>query len=115
MKVLIKDFFIKFLIMLILMFAGLMIIDILSITFGIRPQSVIVYLGFGMASGYLGYQVHDKAIKRKDDMLPEYILTKVRENNKKIEIVEEYLEQSGLSKEELEMRSKLREEVERDK
>lgn len=106
----VKEFFIKIILMMVVLLSMLAFVDIIALLFSIRPQSVIIYLALGVFSSYIGYRIYEKMIERKDDPLPDYVMTQVRESNKKLEIMEEIMEEYGVSKEELKMRSKLREE-----
>lgn len=106
----VREFFLKLILMMVVLLSMLAFADIIALIFSIRPQSVIVYTAIGIFSSYLGDKVYDKVISKKEDPVPEYILKKTRETYKEVEILKEIIEECGISKEEIKMRAKLREE-----
>lgn len=106
----VREFFLKLILMMVALLSMLAFADIIALIFSIRPQSVIVYTAIGIFSSYVGYKVYDKVINKKEDPVPEYILKTTRETYKEVEILKEIMEEYGISKEEVKMRAKLREE-----
>lgn len=106
----VKEFFLKMILMMVVLLSILSFVDIIALSFSIRPQSVLIYVFTGVFASYIGDKIHERVIHKREDPLPEYILRKTRETNKKVEIMEEIIEEHGISKEEIKMRAKLREE-----
>lgn len=106
----VKEFFLKLILMMVVLLSILSFADIIALTFSIRPQSVLVYIFVGIFASYIGEKIHEKIIHREEDPLPEYVLKKTRETSKEVEIIKELMEDYGISKEEVKMRAKVREE-----
>lgn len=106
----VNEFFLKLILGMVVLLCFLSFADIMALTFSIRPLSVLVYVSTGVFAYYTGNKIHEKVIQRREDPLPEYILRKTRETAEEVEVMKELMEDRGISKEEVQMRAKVREE-----
>lgn len=106
----VNEFFLKIILGMVVLLCFLSFADIVALTFSIRPLSVLVYVSIGAFAYYMGNKIHEKVIQRKEDPLPEYVLRTTRETAEEVEVLKELMEEYGISKEEVRMRAKVREE-----
>lgn len=106
----VNEFFLKLILGMVVLLCFLSFADIMALTFSIRPLSVLVYVSVGVFAYYTGNKIHEKVIQRREDPLPEYILRKTRETAEEVEVMKELMEEYNISKEEVRMRAKVREE-----
>ena len=106
----VNEFFLKIILGMVVLLCFLSFADIMALTFSIRPLSVLVYVSVGAFAYYMGNKVHEKVIQRREDPLPEYVLKTTRETAEEVEVLKELMEEHGISKEEVKMRAKVREE-----
>lgn len=106
----VNEFFLKIILGMVVLLCFLSFADIMALTFSIRPLSVLVYVSVGAFAYYMGNKIHEKVIQRREDPLPEYVLKTTRETAEEVEVLKELMEEHGISKEEVKMRAKVREE-----
>ena len=106
----VNEFFLKLILGMVVLLCFLSFADIMALTFSIRPLSVLVYVSVGVFAYYTGNKIHEKVIQRREDPLPEYVLKTTRETAEEVEVLKELMEEHGISKEEVRMRAKVREE-----
>lgn len=106
----VNEFFLKIILGMVVLLCFLSFADIVALTFSIRPLSVLVYVSIGAFAYYMGNKIHEKVIQRREDPLPEYVLKTTRETAEEVEVLKELMEEYGISKEEVRMRAKVREE-----
>lgn len=105
-----KEFLVKIVTIIILLLLFLSLNNAVALYFGIRPQTVISYAMVGTAISYVALKVYDKAIAKKEDPLPDYVLKEVQlikqENNLMKELIEK---EYNTSIDEIRVRAKVRE------
>lgn len=106
----VNEFFLKIILGMVVLLCFLSFADIVALTFSIRPLSVLVYVSIGAFAYYMGNKIHEKIIQRREDPLPEYVLKTTRETAEEVEVMKDLMEEYGISKEEVRMRAKVREE-----
>lgn len=90
-----------------------------ALIFGIRPQTVIAYALVGTFVSYVALLFYDRAIDKKEDPLPDYVLkeTQITKEEVKVlkQILNEKLDMADTTEEEIRVRAKVREREKREK
>ena len=110
---------IKTVIIIIFLLLILSINNAIALIFGIRPQTVIAYALVGVGASYISLLFYDRAVEKKEDPLPEYILKEVEITREEVEvlksIIHEKIDMSDTTEEEIRVRAKVREREKRER
>ncbi|ANT44741.1 membrane protein [Staphylococcus phage vB_SscM-1] len=110
---------IKTVIIIIFLLLILSINNAIALIFGIRPQTVIAYALVGVGASYISLMFYDRAVEKKEDPLPEYILKEVEITREEVEvlksIIHEKIDMSDTTEEEIRVRAKVREREKRER
>lgn len=110
---------IKTVIIIIFLLLILSINNAIALIFGIRPQTVISYALVGVGASYISLMFYDRAVEKKEDPLPEYILKEVEITREEVEvlkaIIHEKIDMSDTTEEEIRVRAKVREREKRER
>lgn len=110
---------IKTVIIIIFLLLILSINNAIALIFGIRPQTVIAYALVGVGASYISLMFYDRAIEKKEDPLPEYILKEAEITREEVEvlkaIIHEKIDMSDTTEEEIRVRAKVREREKRER
>lgn len=110
---------IKTVIIIIFLLLILSINNAIALIFGIRPQTVISYALVGVGASYISLMFYDRAIEKKEDPLPEYILKEAEITREEVEvlkaIIHEKIDMSDTTEEEIRVRAKVREREKRER
>lgn len=91
----------------------------IALIFGIRPQTVIAYTLVGIGASYVALTFYERAIDKKEDPLPEYVLKEAEITKEEVEvlksILKEKVDMSDTTDEEIRVRAKVREREKREK
>lgn len=110
---------IKTVIIIIFLLLILSINNAIALIFGIRPQTVIAYTLVGIGASYVALIFYDRAIEKKEDPLPEYVLKEAQITKEEVEVLKDILnkklDMSDTTEEEIRVRAKVRERDKREK
>lgn len=91
----------------------------IALIFGIRPQTVIAYALVGTAISYVALMFYDRAIEKKEDPLPDYVLKEVKLAKEEVEVLKQIiydkLDMEDTTDEEIRVRAKVREREKRER
>ncbi|XWX32497.1 membrane protein [Staphylococcus phage PG-2021_76] len=110
---------IKTIIIIIFLMLILSINNAIALIFGIRPQTVIAYTLVGIGASYVALTFYERAIDKKEDPLPEYVLKEAEITKEEVEvlksILKEKVDMSDTTDEEIRVRAKVREREKRER
>lgn len=110
---------IKTVIIIVFLLLILSINNAIALIFGIRPQTVISYALVGVGASYISLMFYDRAIEKKEDPLPEYVLKEAEITREEVEvlkaIIHEKIDMSDTTEEEIRVRAKVREREKRER
>lgn len=110
---------IKTVMIIIFLILVLSINNAIALIFEIRPQTVIAYTLVGIGASYVALMFYDRAIEKKEDPLPEYVLKEAQITKEEVEVLKDILDKkldmSDTTEEEVRVRAKVRERDKREK